>query len=63
MKIHCIKKIVLLSAGMAFLSACNLTETQKSAADAALVFGSETGLQLYCNSFYTISISKNIWNI
>ena len=54
MKIHCIKKIVLLSAGMAFLSACNLTETQKSAADAALVFGSETGLQLYCNSFYTI---------
>ncbi len=46
------KTIVLLSACMALLPACDLTETQKSAADAALVFGSETGLKLYCNSFY-----------
>lgn len=47
-----IKAIVLLYSGIALLSACDLTETQKSSADAALVFGSETGLQLYCNSFY-----------
>ena len=49
-----VKSIVLLSAGIALLSACDLTETQKSSADAALVFGSETGLKLYCNSFYGI---------
>ena len=47
-----IKTIALLSAGIALLAACDLTETQKSSADAALVFGSETGLKLYCNSFY-----------
>ena len=47
-----IKTIALLSAGIALLSACDLTETQKSSADVALVFGSETGLKLYCNSFY-----------
>jgi len=46
------KTIVLLSAGIALLSACDLTETQKSNADAALIFGSETGLRLYSNSFY-----------
>lgn len=34
--------------------ACDLTETQKSTADAALIFGSETGLQTYCYSFYDI---------
>ena len=49
-----IKTIVLLSAGMIMLSACDLTETQRSAADGALVFGSETGLKLYSNSFYEI---------
>lgn len=48
-----IRTIVLLSAGIALLSACDLTENQKSSADAALVFGSETGLKLYCNSFYS----------
>ena len=34
--------------------ACDLTETQKSTADAALVFGSETGLKSYCYSFYDL---------
>ncbi len=48
-----IKTIALLSAGIALLASCDLTETQKSSADVALVFGSETGLNLYCNSFYS----------
>ena len=52
MKLNYIKTIVLLSVGVVCLSACNLTETQRSSADAALIFGSETGLNLYCNSFY-----------
>ena len=34
------------------LSACDLTETQKTDADVALVFGSETGLKTYSYSFY-----------
>ena len=45
---------ILFFAVMASLGfvACDLTETQKSTADAALVFGSETGLKSYCYSFY-----------
>ena len=64
-----IRTIVLLSAGIALLSACDLTENQKSSADAALVFGSETGLKLYCNSFYsffpngTLSIIRTSWRV
>lgn len=42
---------VMMACALAF-QACDLTETQKSSADAAMVFGSETGLQTYCNSFY-----------
>ena len=47
-----IKYIVLLLSAMIAVQACDLTETQKSSADAALVFGSETGLKTYCYSFY-----------
>lgn len=50
------KKTVLLFlavlAGASVVVSCDLTETQKSTADAALVFGSETGLKAYCYSFY-----------
>ena len=48
------RTVALLTAGIAMLSGCDLTETQKSSADAAMVFGTETGLSTYCNSFYTI---------
>lgn len=52
MEKHFIKYFaLLLGASMAF-QACNLIETQKSTADAAMVFGSETGLRSYCYSFY-----------
>lgn len=53
MEKNLIKTFIILSAGLALLTACDLTETQKSSADAALVFGSETGLKLYSNSFYS----------
>lgn len=33
-------------------SSCDLTEAQKSSADTALVFGSETGLKSYCYGLY-----------
>ena len=46
--------IVTVFAGLALLPSCDLTETQKSSADAALIFGSETGLSTYCNSFYDL---------
>lgn len=52
MKNSIIKYIAIALACMAALPACDLTETQKSSADKSLVFGSETGLKLYCNSFY-----------
>ena len=39
-------------AGSGAVVSCDLTETQKSTADAAVVFGSETGLRSYCYSFY-----------
>lgn len=42
---------VVLASSFAFAS-CDLTETQKSSADVAMIFGSETGLQTYCYSFY-----------
>ena len=48
------RTVALLTAGIALLSGCDLTETQKSSADAAMVFGTETGLKTYCNSFYDI---------
>ena len=48
------KSIILLSVGITLLSACDLTETQKSSADAAMIFGTETGLAIYSNSFYDI---------
>lgn len=44
--------IALLLTGTLAFVACDLTETQKSTADAAMVFGSETGLKTYCFSFY-----------
>ena len=46
--------IVAVFTGLAFLPACDLTETQKTSADAAMIFGSETGLATYCYSFYNI---------
>lgn len=46
--------IATVFAGLALLPSCDLTETQKSAADVALIFGSETGLKTYCYSFYSI---------
>lgn len=39
-------------AGLSAVVSCDLTEMQKSSADVALVFGSETGLKSYCYSFY-----------
>lgn len=35
-----------------FVASCDLEENQKSSADRAMVFGSETGLQTYVFSFY-----------
>ena len=49
-----IRTVATLTACIALLSGCDLTETQKSSADAAMVFGTETGLKIYCNSFYDI---------
>ena len=46
--------IASIFAGLAFLQACDLTETQKTSADVAMIFGSETGLSTYCNSFYNL---------
>ncbi|MFR9523570.1 MAG: RagB/SusD family nutrient uptake outer membrane protein [Rikenellaceae bacterium] len=40
----------LLSLGM--LSSCDLTESMQVQADKAMIFGSESGLDLYINSFY-----------
>jgi hypothetical protein len=39
---------------LALLQACNLEEDQQSTADRAMIFGSETGLKTYTNSFYNM---------
>lgn len=52
MKKFTIKYLVSAVACLATLSSCNLTETQKSSADVAMIFGSETGLEAYCYDFY-----------
>ena len=47
-----IKHIAFLLVWVLAFSSCDLTETQKSDADAALIFGSETGLKTYSYTFY-----------
>ena len=53
-KNHIIYIAAAVISGMAFLQACDLTETQKTSPDAAMIFGSETGLAIYSYSFYNL---------
>lgn len=49
------KLLYIFSAALALAVtavSCDLTETQQSTADRAMIFGSETGLETYTNSFY-----------
>ncbi|MBR6346454.1 MAG: RagB/SusD family nutrient uptake outer membrane protein [Bacteroidales bacterium] len=47
-----IEHIAFLLVWVLAVSSCDLTENQKSDADAALIFGSETGLKTYSYTFY-----------
>ena len=49
-----IKYFSIVFACMVLLPSCDLTENQKTSADAAMIFGSETGLATYCYSFYNM---------
>lgn len=49
------KYILYIAASISLLFiavSCDLTETQQATADRAMIFGSETGLKTYTNSFY-----------
>lgn len=49
---HILIHLSVVITSLCTVASCDLTETQKSTADAAIVFGSETGLRSYCFSFY-----------
>ena len=52
MKLSAIFSRLLLAASLAVLTGCDLTESSQTEADRTIIFGKESGLNLYVNSFY-----------
>ncbi len=49
---HIILRSLLLGSLAALACACDLTESMRTEADRTIIFGKESGLELYTNSFY-----------